>query len=60
MSVRPQWDPKSARKPKVGEFQVPVLVNQKVLGFQVAMEHTTGMTVFNASDQLVQVLLFPK
>ena len=39
---------KSSSKAKIGEFQIVIFVDKKVLGFEIAVENTVGMTVVEA------------
>ena len=37
-------------EPKVGDFDVPQVVNEQVLGFQVAVDNVTSVEVFECCD----------
>lgn len=53
MGIRPQRDPKRTRQPEIGQFQVSLLVDQQVLGFQIAMQDAVRVAVVDAADELV-------
>ena len=57
MRVGSHGNPKCARQAKVGEFEIIVLVNQKVLRLEITMENTMRVTVQEASVELPEKFL---
>lgn len=53
MRVGAQRDTKCTRKPKVGQLQVALLVDQQVLRLQVSVQDAVRMAEVDATDQLV-------
>jgi hypothetical protein len=49
--------PERPRQPKIGELEVVMLVDEKVLGFEVAVQDTAGMAVHQAKVELVREFL---
>lgn len=58
MGVRPQRDAKGAGETKIGKLEVALLVNEEVLGLEVAVEHSVRVAVVQALDELVAELLW--
>jgi hypothetical protein len=52
VGVRPERDAKRPGEPKVGELEVAVLVDEQVLGLEIAVEDPVGVTVVEALDEL--------
>jgi hypothetical protein len=52
VSVRPERDAKRSGEPKVGELEVAVLVDEQVLGLEIAVEDPVGVAVVEALDEL--------
>ena len=52
MGVGAEGDAEGAREPEVGEFEVAVAVDEKVLGFEVAVQDAVGVAVFHALEEL--------
>ena len=52
MGVGPKWDAEGACEAEVGELEVAFFVDQKVLGFQVAVEDSVGVAVADAFEEL--------
>ena len=57
MCVCPQRYPKSPSQTKIGQLEVAILVDQQILGLQVAMEDPVGMAVSDTLAQLAHELL---
>ena len=49
-----EGDAEGAGKTKVGEFEVAVTVDEKVLGLQITVEHTVGVAEGDPAEHLVQ------
>ena len=45
MCVGPHGNPKGARETKIGEFEIIVPIDQKILRLEIPMEDTMRMTV---------------
>lgn len=45
MSISSHWNAKSPRQSEIRQFQIVVLVNQKVLWFEVAVKDAVGMAI---------------
>ena len=58
MRISPHRNPKRPSQPKIRQFQVIVLVNQQVLGFEVAVEDSVRVAVEQAGGELVGEFLF--
>lgn len=52
MGVCAQGHAKGAGETEIGQLEVAVLVDQQVLGLQIAMENTVGVTVLDALAEL--------
>ena len=46
----------NSREPKVADFKIAVLVDQDIARFQVAVDNSCGMDVFEATLELVNML----
>lgn len=57
MGVDSDRNTESPSQPKVCQFDDPLIVDQEVLGLQVAVEDSTTVTEVNALQDLVQVAL---
>lgn len=57
MGVGSQWHTKGSGKTKIGQLQVTVAVNEKVLWLQVAVKDTVCVAVPDALAQLAHELL---
>ena len=57
MGVCAERDTKCAGETKVGELEVAFLVDEEVLGFEVAVQDAVGVAVARAFEQLVGELL---
>lgn len=57
MGIRPKRDTKCASQTEIRQLEVQVLVNQQILGLQVAVEDTVGMAVAHTLAQLHHELL---
>lgn len=57
MRVGSHGNPKCARQTKVGEFEIIILVDQKVLRLEITVENTMRVTVQEASIELPEKFL---
>lgn len=57
MSVRPQGHTKGPSKTEIRQFQVAVLIDEKILRLEVAVEDAVGVAVPDALNQLAHELL---
>lgn len=55
MRVGTEGDTKSARKSKIGQLEVSFLVDEEVLGLEVAVKDAVRVEVVNSSDELVRL-----
>lgn len=55
MSVGPERDSERACESKVGELEVPLLVDEEVLRLEVAVEDAVRVEVVDAFDELVSL-----
>jgi hypothetical protein len=56
VSVGPQGDTESPGESEIGELEVSLLVNEEVLGLEVAMEDAVRVEVVDSFDELVSLL----
>lgn len=57
MRVRPQGNAESPGESEVGELEVAVLVNEQVLGLEIAVQNAVGVEVVDTLDELVRLLV---
>jgi hypothetical protein len=57
VSVCTQWDTEGAGQTEIGQLEIAVLVNQKVLWLQVTVQHATRVAVLDTLTQLHHELL---
>ena len=57
MRVCPDGDPKSSTQSKISQFDGPLLVDEQILGLEVTMKHSPGVTEHYALQNLVCVAL---
>ncbi len=57
MGVVPHWEADAAREAEVGQLDVPAVVDQQVLGLEVAVEDAVRVAVRDAGQQLAHVAL---
>jgi len=57
VGVCPERNTKRARKAKVAQLEVAFLVDEEVLGLEIAVKDAVGVAVVQALDELVAELL---
>jgi hypothetical protein len=57
VSISPHWNAESSSQPKVRKLEIIILINQEILGLQVAMKDSVGMAVQQALVELMAEFL---
>lgn len=57
MSVGSDWDAKSSTESKISNFDCSLVVDQKVLWFEVAMYDSSRVHEYNSLQYLVRITL---
>lgn len=53
MRVRPKRYPKRPRQSKVGELEIAITVNEKILRLEITVKNAMSVTVVEAFDELI-------
>jgi hypothetical protein len=53
MGIRAHGDANSSRQAKISELEAAVLVNEQILGLQIAVQDAVGVTKVQSLDELV-------
>ena len=53
MGIRSHGDTECSREPEVGQLEIVIFVDEKVLRFEVSMQDSVGMAVQEAGGQLL-------
>lgn len=57
VGIRSQGDTECTRQSKICQLEVPLVIDQQVLGFEISMKNASRVAEFDSLDQLVQISL---
>lgn len=57
MSIGTQWYTKGTRQTKIGQLEVTLLVDEEILGLQIAVEHSVSVAVSDTLAELAHEFL---